>query len=70
MVHAAGVLNHPPVPTEQFFPLLNKGELAVLIASFSSSSFYGPGRYALDTLIFQRRPQQPLLFSHTGYCSL
>src|SRR6478609_2244409 len=30
MVHAAGkALNLPPVRTEHFFPLLNKGELAV-----------------------------------------
>jgi putative oxidoreductase len=58
MVHAAGkALNHPPVPTEQFFPLLNKGELAVLYCFiFLFIFFYGPGRYALDTLIFQRRP--------------
>src|SRR5437868_9062003 len=31
MIHAAGkALNHPPTTTEQVFPLLNKGELAVL----------------------------------------
>ena len=58
MVHAAGkALDHPPATTEQFFPLLNKGELAVLYCFiFLFIFFYGPGRYALDTLIFQRPP--------------
>ena len=56
--HAAGkALNHAPAPTEQFFPLLNKGEPAVLYCFiFLFIVFYGPGGYALDTLIFQRRP--------------
>src|SRR6058998_3660330 len=58
MVHAAGkALDHAPAATEQFFPLLNKGEPAVLYCFiFLFIFFYGPGRYALDTLIFQRRP--------------
>src|SRR5437762_14306456 len=58
MVHAAGkALTHPPSTTEQFFPLLHKGELAVVYCwIFLFIFFYGPGRYALDTLIFQRPP--------------
>jgi putative oxidoreductase len=58
MVHAAGkALDHSPAATEQFFPLLNKGEPAVLYSFiFLFIFFYGPGRYALDTLIFQRPP--------------
>ncbi len=32
MVHAAGkAIGHAPTPTEQFFPILNKGELAVVL---------------------------------------
>ena len=59
MVHAAGkALDHPPDASEQFFPLLNKGELAVLYCFiFLFIFFYGPGRYALDTMIFRRRPE-------------
>jgi putative oxidoreductase len=58
MVHAAGkALDHSPAATEQFFPLLNKGEPAVLYCFiFLFIFFYGPGRYALDTLIFRRPP--------------
>jgi putative oxidoreductase len=56
MIHAAGkALNHPPTPTEQFFPLLNKGELAALYCwVFLFAFFYGPGRWSLDSLIGRR----------------
>src|SRR5204862_391082 len=57
MVHAAGkALNHPPSTTEQFFPLLNKGELAVLYCFiFFFIFFYGPGRWSLDALMTRSR---------------
>ena len=56
MIHAAGkALNHPPAATEQFFPLLNKGELAVLYCwIFLFGFFYGPGRWSIDSLIWRR----------------
>jgi len=56
MIHAAGkALNHPPAATEQFFPLLNKGELAVLYCwIFLFAFFYGPGRWSIDSLIGRR----------------
>ena len=56
MVHAAGkALNHPPSTSEQFFPLLNKGELAVVYCSiFLFIFFYGPGRWSIDALIGRR----------------
>jgi putative oxidoreductase len=45
MVHAKG----------GFFPIQNRGELAVAYCFvFLFIFFYGPGRYALDTLIFRR----------------
>ena len=45
MVHAAGkAIGHAPTPTEQFFPILNKGELAVVLCwVFLFMVFYGPG---------------------------
>ena len=45
MVHAAGkAIDHAPTPTEQFFPILNKGELAVvLLLVFSVCSFLWAG---------------------------
>ena len=57
MVHAAGkALDHPPATTEQFFPLLNKGELAVLYCFiFFFIFFYGPGRWSLDALMTRSR---------------
>ena len=53
MVHAAGkALQHSPTPTEQFFPILNKGELAVVLCwVFLFMVFYGAGRWSLDALI-------------------
>jgi putative oxidoreductase len=56
MVHAAGkALDHAPAPTEQFFPILNKGELAVLYCwIFLFIFFYGPGRWSIDA-IFRKK---------------
>lgn len=53
MVHAAGkAVGHPPTPTEQFFPILNKGELAVVLCwLFLFMVFYGGGRWSIDALI-------------------
>src|SRR6266705_5048623 len=53
MVHAAGkAVGHPATPTEQFFPILNKGELAVVLCwIFLFMFFYGPGRWSIDAFI-------------------
>jgi putative oxidoreductase len=53
MVHAAGkAVGHPPTPTEQFFPILNKGELAVVLCwLFLFMFFYGAGRWSIDALM-------------------
>ena len=53
MVHAAGkAIGHQPTPTEQFFPILNKGELAVVLCwVFLFMVFYGSGRWSIDALI-------------------
>src|ERR1700757_4225635 len=53
MVHAAGkAIGHAPTPAEQFFPILNKGELAVVLCwIFLFMLFYGPGRWSIDALI-------------------
>src|SRR5215470_6534020 len=57
MVHAAGkAIGHAPSATEQFFPLLNKGELAVLYCwCFLFFLFYGPGRWSIDALSRKRK---------------
>jgi putative oxidoreductase len=57
MVHAAGkALNHAPTSTEQFFPILNKGELAVMMCwVFLFMVFYGAGRLSIDALIWRGR---------------
>lgn len=51
-VHAAGkTLGHPPTSSEQFFPILNKGELAVVLCwVFLFMIFYGSGRWSIDAL--------------------
>lgn len=56
-VHAAGkALAHPGTPIEQFFPILNKGELAVVLCwVFFFIVFYGPGRWSIDSFIFKRK---------------
>ena len=53
MVHAAGkALDHAPSAVEQFFPLLNKGELAVVYCwCFLFFLFYGPGQWSIDAMI-------------------
>jgi putative oxidoreductase len=55
MIHAAGkAIGHPPTPTEQFFPILNKGELAVALCwIFLFMFFYGAGRWSIDSVIFK-----------------
>jgi putative oxidoreductase len=60
MVHAAGkAIGHAPTPTEQFFPILNKGELAVVLCwLFLFMLFYGPGRWSIDAL-FKKRSAAP-----------
>jgi putative oxidoreductase len=57
MVHAAGkALNHAPSAAEQFFPLLNKGELAVLYCwCFLFFLFYGSGQWSVDALFRKRK---------------
>jgi len=57
MVHAAGkALGHAPSPTEQFFPILNKGELAVALCwLFLFMIFYGAGRWSIDAFIFKSK---------------
>jgi putative oxidoreductase len=57
MVHAAGkAIGHAPTPTEQFFPILNKGELAVVLCwVFLFMVFYGSGRWSIDALIGRRK---------------
>ncbi len=52
-VHAAGkAIGHAPSPAEQFFPILNKGELAVVLCwLFLFMVFYGSGRWSIDALI-------------------
>jgi putative oxidoreductase len=60
MVHAAGkAIGHPPTPSEQFFPILNKGELAVVLCwIFLFMVFYGPGRWSVDAL-FRKKSAVP-----------
>jgi putative oxidoreductase len=52
MVHFAGkALGHAPTGAEQFFPILNKGELAVALCwVFLFMVFYGAGRWSIDAL--------------------
>jgi putative oxidoreductase len=56
MVHAAGkALAHAAAPIEQFFPILNKGELAVVLCwIFLFMVFYGSGRWSIDAMLFRR----------------
>src|SRR6266480_2950797 len=61
MVHAAGkAIGHQPTSTEQFFPILNKGELAVVLCwVFLFMVFYGPGRWSIDAVIFKGKAAVP-----------
>jgi putative oxidoreductase len=56
MVHAPGkALQHAPSMAERLFPILNKGELAVLLAwLFLFMVFYGAGRWSIDALLFHK----------------
>lgn len=56
-VHASGqAIKHvPPSTVEAFFPILNRGESAVLYCwLLLFMVFYGPGRWSLDALIWRR----------------
>jgi putative oxidoreductase len=61
MVHAVGkAIGHQPTSTEQFFPILNKGELAVVLCwVFLFMVFYGPGRWSIDAVIFKVKAAVP-----------
>src|ERR1700757_530205 len=61
MVHAAGkAIGHAPSPTEQIFPILNKGELAVVLCwLFLFMVFYGAGRWSIDAFIFKSNTAAP-----------
>ncbi len=56
MVHAAGkALAQAGSPIEQFFPILNKGELAVVLCwIFFFMIFYGSGRWSIDALLARK----------------
>jgi putative oxidoreductase len=56
MVHAAGrALNHAPSAAEKFFPILNRGELAVVLCwVFFFMVFYGAGKWSIDALLFRK----------------
>ena len=59
MVHAAGhAIQHvPPTAAESFFPVINKGEPAVLYCwIFLLIFFYGPGIWSIDMLIARKKP--------------
>lgn len=57
MVHAAGkALAQAASPIDKFFPIINKGELAVVLCwVFLFMVFYGPGRWSIDALIGKGR---------------
>ena len=61
MVHAAGkAIGHAPSATEQFFPILNKGELAVVLCwVFLFMIFSGSGRWSIDAVIFKGKAAVP-----------
>jgi putative oxidoreductase len=61
MIHAAGkAIGHPPTPTEQFFPILNRGELAVALCwIFLFMFFYGSGRWSIDALMSKGKAAAP-----------
>ena len=56
MVHAAGkALAQAGSPIEQFFPILNKGELAVVLCwIFFFMIFYGSGRWSIDAFLARK----------------
>ncbi len=51
MIHAGGA----PTPHGKIFPIINRGELAVVYCwIFLFIFFYGPGRWSIDSLIGRR----------------
>jgi len=45
-------LNHAPSALDRLLPILNKGELPVLLCfMFLLIMFYGPGRWSIDSLL-------------------
>jgi putative oxidoreductase len=51
MIHAGGA----PTPHGKIFPIINRGELAVVYCwIFLFIFFYGPGRWSIDSLIGHR----------------
>ncbi|PZR76328.1 MAG: hypothetical protein DLM73_03190 [Chthoniobacterales bacterium] len=60
--HASGqMIKHvPPSTSEWFFPMLNKGELAVIYCFiFLFMIFYGGGRWSLDAMIWRKAAPTP-----------
>ena len=54
------VLGHAPTAMERLLPILNKGELPVLLCFiFFFIIFYGPGRWSIDALIRPRSTSLP-----------
>ena len=48
-------LNHAPSVLERLLPILNKGELPVLLCfMFLLVVFYGPGRWSIDSLMNEK----------------
>jgi putative oxidoreductase len=56
MVHAAGkAMVQAGSPIDTFFPIVNKGELAVVLCwVFLFMVFYGPGRWSIDALFSKK----------------
>ena len=49
-------VGHAATPMAKFFPIANKGELAVFYCwEFFFMFFYGPGRWSIDALISRRK---------------
>jgi putative oxidoreductase len=47
-------IGHAPTAMERLFPILNKGDLPVILRFlFFFIIFYGPGRWSIDALIGQ-----------------
>ena len=53
-------VNHAPNQQAQFFPILNRGEAAVLYCwVFLYIFFYGGGRLSIDALMCRNKPAAP-----------
>src|SRR6266700_3207009 len=61
MVHAAGkAVAQAGSPIDTFFPIINKGELAVVLCwVFFFMVFYGPGRWSIVAVIFKCKAAVP-----------